>query len=208
MNADEEDHHSIRIKGGQNGLGCFERGCLVSILAPLILLVCPFPETPIRAYPIYGKSDFEVFEHKVILSLGAPEQYEQSRYGMKRGFRIWVDAPNKRSANEQVTITCGKLEYRFNGGEWRNAERLPEGDYRGGGSAGIWFWSPLVEDLEVLDAGRKSYKMRPGKYDLKAEFEAERSSRQTIETTLNLGEKTERHWRSILNILQELSGIT
>ena len=192
-------------KEQQSGRGCFGWGCLVSIFLPIILVVCPFPETPRRAYLVYGISTFEILEHRVIVSAGAFEQYDQG--GMKRNFKVWADVPNKQWKKTPVTIKPGKMEYRLNGGKWTEAERTPKGDYRGGGSARTWFWSPIIQDLELLDASSKSYKMRPGIYDLRVEFENLDGVRKTIETTLTLSEKTIRHWRSVLDILHELSGI-
>jgi hypothetical protein len=191
----------------QDRRGCFGWGCLITILIPFILFFIPLPETPIKAYSVYGKSSFDVLQHKVILSLGAFEQAEQSQYGMKRRFRVWTDVPNERWGEEPVTISCSKIEYRMNESEWREADRTPEGDYRGGGSARIWYWSPIIQDLEPIDANNKSYKMRAGRYDLRVVFEGVEGSREVIETTLTLGEKTERHWTSVREILEELSGI-
>lgn len=192
-------------KDKQSGRGCLGWGCLLSILVPIILVVCPFPQTPIRVYPVYGISTFDVLEHKVILSLGAFEQYDQG--GMSRNFKVWTDVPNEQWGKKPVTIKPGKMDYRLNGGKWTEAERTPEGDYRGGGSARTWFWSPVIQDLELLDASRKSYKMRPGSYDLRVEFEDLNGVRKTIETTLTLSEKTSQRWKSVLDILHDLSGI-
>lgn len=190
-------------QSGRSGPGW---GCGILIVAPIILLVCPLPEAPITAYPVYGNSSFEVLNHREIVSLGAFEQYDQSGCGMKGSFRVWVDVPNERWG-DPVTLKCNKVEYRLNGSEWRNAQRTPEGDYRGGGSARIWFWSPVIQDLDLLDASSKSYRMRQGSYDLRLEFEADNGVRKTIETTLTLREKTVRRWRSVLDNLSELSGI-
>lgn len=197
-----EDPASTK-KGGR---GCLGWGCLVTILVPLILFFVPLPETPIKAYPVYGKSGFDVLHHKVILSLGAFEQSEQSRYGMKRRFSVWVYLPNERRGDDYVTIKCNKIEYRIDGSDWREADRTPEGD-RGGRSAPIWYWSPIIQDLELIDSTRNSYKMRPGRYDLQVTFQGVDGAREEIETTLTLGEKTERHWTSVREILEELSGI-
>ncbi len=193
--------------GQRSGRGCLGWGCLITILLPFILFFIPFPETPIKAYPVVGKSSFDVLQHKVILSLGAFEQSEQSQYGMKRRFRVWVDVPNERWGEEKVTLMCSKVEYMTDGGEWREGDRTPEGDYKGGGSARIWYWSPLIQDLEPIDAGSKSYKMRPGRYDLRVTFVAADGTKETIETTLQLSEETVRHWTSVREILEELSGI-
>ena len=193
--------------GQRSGRGCLGWGCLITILLPFILFFIPFPETPIKAYPVVGNSSFDVLQHKVILSLGAFEQSEQSQYGMKRRFRVWVDVPNERWGKETVTLMCSKVEYRIDGGEWREADRTPEGDYKGGGSVRIWYWSPITQDLEPIDAGSKSYKMRPGRYDLRVAFVAADGTKETIENTLTLSEKTVRNWRSALDIWHELSGI-
>lgn len=191
----------------RSGRGCLGWGCLITILMPIILFFVPLPETPIKTYPVDGKSSFDVLRHKVILSLGAFEQGEQSQYGMKRRFRVWVDVPNDRRGKDSVTLKCNKVEYRIDGSAWRESDRTPEGDRGGGASARIWYWSPPIQDLELIDANRKSYKMRPGHYDLRVVFEAADGTKETIETTLLLGEKTVRHWTSVREILKELSGI-
>lgn len=195
------------VDGKRSGRGCLGWGCLITILMPFILFFIPLPETPIKAYPVDGKFRFDVLQHKVILSLGAFEQSEQSQYGMKRRFLVWADGPNERWGEEPVTLKCSKVEYRIDGGGWREADRTPEGDYKGGGSARIWYWSPLIQDLELIAASSKSYKMRRGRYDLRVAFESADGTKETIETTLLLGEKTVRHWTSVREILKELSGI-
>jgi hypothetical protein len=177
-------------------------GCLAAILAPVILYFVPLPETPIKAYPVYGDSSFDVLQHRVNVSLGASAQYEQSRYGMKRLFRVWIDVPNERWGKAPVAIKCTKIEYRIDEGEWRDADRVPEAD-----SALTAFWSPNVHDLEEIDASLKSFKMRPGRYDLRASFIGQNGAEQVVSTTLTLGERTERHWTSIREILEGLSRI-
>lgn len=189
------------------GRGCLGWGCLFAFLLPIILFFIPFPETPIKTYPVSGKSNFDVLDHKVILSLGAFEQYEQSQYGMKRHFHLWTDVSNDRWGKDSVTLKCNKLEYRIDGSSWREAERTPEGDYQGGGSARVWYWSPLIQDLELIDAKSESYKMRVGRYDIRVDFEGVDGSRKVIETTFTLGEKMVQHWTSVREILEELSGI-
>lgn len=191
------------VDGKRSGRGCLGWGCFITILFPFILYFIPLPETPIKTYPVDGKSYFDVLQHKVIVSLGSFE----SGGGMPRRFRVWVDVTNERWGKESVTLTCSKIEYRIDGGEWRDADRTPEGDNRGGGSARIWYWSPIIQDLELIDASRKSYKLRSGRYDLKVDFEATDGNRETVETTLLLAEKTVRHWTSVQKILKELSGI-
>jgi hypothetical protein len=183
--------------------GCLGWGCLITILIPFILFFIPFPETPRKTYPVEGNSYFDILQHKVIVSLGSFE----SGGGMPRRFKVWVDVPNERWGEEPVTLNGSKLEYRIDGGDWRMADRTPEGDYRGGGSARIWYWSPIIQDLEILDASRKSYKLRSGRYDLRVVFVAADGTNETIETTFLLGEKTVRPWTSVREILEELSGI-
>ncbi|MCH7229107.1 hypothetical protein [Haloferula sp. A504] len=176
-------------------------------MVPVILFFVPLPEAPIKAYPVYGDSSFDVLQHRVILSLGTAAEYDQSRYGMKRLFRVWIDVPNERWGKSAVTLECTKIQYRFNEGGWEDADRVPEADYRGGGSARIVFWSPRVHDLEEIDASRESFKMRAGRYDLRVSFSGEDGAEQVVSTTLTLGERTERHWTSIRETLEELSGI-
>jgi hypothetical protein len=203
MHKGEPDEWDSDATHKKNGCGTCGTIILVLICSPLILLFIPFPETPIKTYPVDGKSYFDVLQHKVIVSLGSFD----SGGGMPRRFRVWVDVPNERWGKESVTLKGSKIEYRIDGGEWRDADRTPEGDYRGGGSARIWYWSPLIQDLELLDASRKSYKLRSGRYDLKVDFEAADGTRETVETTFLLAEKTVRHWTSVQKILKELSGI-
>lgn len=182
-------------------------GCLAAILAPVILYFVPLPETPIKAYPVYGDSSFDVLRHRVILSLGASEQYDQSRYGMKRLFQVWIAVPNERRGKEPVQIKCTKIEYRIDEGEWQEAALVPEAGDRGGGPVRTESWSPGIHDLEEIDASLKSFKMRPGRYDLRVSFIGEDGAEQVVSTTLTLGERTERHWTSIRETLEGLSRI-
>jgi hypothetical protein len=190
---------------------CLATSCLGGIVGiiilPIIVLFTPFPEEPFTAYPVDGKSSFAVLQHKMILSLGLFDQYDQNEYVMRRYFWMRVDAPGDQSGKSAVTLQCIKLEYRMNDGEWRAAERASEGDYNKNRSVKIWYWSPHKNDLDTIDVSRESYKMRLGTYDIRAVFENADGAREVIETKLTLTEKSVRKWTSVAKILKGLSGI-
>ena len=176
-------------------------------LLPFILWFIPLPETPIQTYPVAGNFNFDVFQHKVILSLGAFDRREPSQYGVKRYFRLWTDVPDGGEVPDSMSLRCVKFEYRIDGAEWREAVRFAEGENPDAGSVGAWYWSPHTEHLALIDTCSNSYKMRTGRYDLRVNLETRDGSKETVETTLQLSEMTESRWRSIRKIWEELSGI-
>lgn len=189
--------------------GCSASGCLslimLLVLMPILFYYIPLPEKRIKVYPVYGNSSFEVLNHKIIISLGAFEQYDQSQYGMKRHFKVWMDVPNELEGKTLDVLECRKLEYRIDGDKWREADRASEGGNKG--ATQIWYWSPLIEDLELIEVSGNSYKMRQGSYDLRLQLGVPNGPAQIIETNLTLREKTTRNWRSLGDYLEELSGI-
>lgn len=184
-------------KNKQRAGGCLGWGWIISLLFPFVLLVMPFPEsTNNKAYPVHGMTHFDVLQHKVTISLDFDEDTE-SRYRPKGCYIVDL---RKVGWDKKLTINCSKVEYRIDGSEWRFAIRIPEHE-----PDRVWFWSPLENDLELIDAGSKHYKMRPGRYDLRVTFEGADGSNRMVETTLTLSEKTEWKWTNIRKVAKGLS---